>query len=49
MKKSEIQKEAEKLMKNKGVDIVHATSDGQLFLSKTQPNYTETLMPKAKS
>jgi len=34
MKKSEIQKEAEKLMKNKGVDIVHATSDGQLFFEQ---------------
>lgn len=34
MKKSEIKKEAEKLMKNRNVDVVFATSDGQLFLEK---------------
>jgi hypothetical protein len=34
MKKSKIKEAAEKLMKDKGVDTVHATSDGQLFFEK---------------
>jgi hypothetical protein len=31
MKKSELKEKAEKLMKLRGVDVVYATSDGQLF------------------
>src|SRR5690554_6345009 len=38
MKKSEIKKEAEKLKKEKGLDVVHATSDGQLFLEVNAAN-----------